>query len=348
LREPITYAQAIQEATDQCMAENPNVILIGEGVPDGIFGTTTGLKEKYPSRVFDSPLSENAVTGVCIGAALNGLRPIHVHQRIDFSLLAADQLINNAAKWHYTFGKPVPMVVRAIVGRGWGQGPQHSQTFQYLFSKVPGLKVVSPATPYDAKGMMVAAIRDQNPVIFIEHRWCHYLKDNVPDEIYETPLTGAKVIHEGNCATVAAFGYMVIEALEAAKVLSAFGIDIEVVDMRCSSEVDTDETLFESVCKTRKLIVVDCDGMGNEVLGYTARKNYFTLNSRPVLLAQKPYPQPTSHYLTEDYYPTSWTIAESVLTSLGYTESSSVYYTIKNNLSHKEHDKPNTNFTGPF
>jgi pyruvate/2-oxoglutarate/acetoin dehydrogenase E1 component len=209
----LTYAQAIQEGLSQAMEADPRVIVIGEGVPDpkAIFATTAGLREKFGSqRVFDMPLSENGMTGICIGAALSGIRPVMVHQRIDFSLLAMDQLVNNAAKWHYMFDglASVPLVVRVIIGRGWGQGPQHSQSLQALFAHIPGFKVVLPATPYDAKGMLISAIEDNNPVIFIEHRWLHNIRDVVPTPGYRAPLEKARVVHAGDKITVAAFSYM--------------------------------------------------------------------------------------------------------------------------------------------
>jgi pyruvate dehydrogenase E1 component beta subunit len=159
------------------------------------------LRQKYgPQRVFDMPLSENGMTGICIGAALNGMRPVMVHQRIDFALLAMDQIVNNAAKWHYMFdGKGrVPLVVRVIIGRGWGQGPQHSQSLQAMFAHVPGLRVVMPATAHDAKGMLIASIEQNSPVIFVEHRWLHGIKDNVPAASYRASLDKARVVHEGS------------------------------------------------------------------------------------------------------------------------------------------------------
>src|SRR3989344_8027985 len=164
----LKYFEAIREAIEQCMEENKNVFIIGEGVPDpkGIFGTTLGLKQKFgDKRVLDMPLSENGLTGVCIGAALTGLRPILTHQRLDFSLLSIDQIINNAANWHYMFGGQlkVPLVIRMIIGRGWGQGAQHSQNLQALFAHIPGLKVVMPSQPHNAKGLLMASIADPNP-----------------------------------------------------------------------------------------------------------------------------------------------------------------------------------------
>ncbi|MFQ5482693.1 MAG: dehydrogenase E1 component subunit alpha/beta, partial [Nitrospinaceae bacterium] len=182
----ITFSQALHEAADHCLAEDPSVYVLGLGVPDpkGVFGTTAGLQEKYgPDRVMDMPVSENAMTGVAIGSAMTGMRPIMTHQRIDFMLLSLDQVINNAAKWHYMFGGQLkaPLVIRLLVGRGWGQGPQHSQSLQALFAHIPGLKVVCPFSPHDAKGLLIAAVRDPNPVIFIEHRWLHGLYGPVPE-----------------------------------------------------------------------------------------------------------------------------------------------------------------------
>ena len=196
----LKYFQAILEATDQCLAADPRVYVIGLGVtdPKGIFGTTLGLEAKYgPRRVMDMPVSENALTGIALGSAVTGMRPIMTHQRVDFALLALDQLINNAAKWHTMFGGRMraPMVIRLIIGRGWGQGPQHSQSLQALFAHIPGLKVVMPATPYDAKGLLVAAVEDDNPVIYLEHRWLHGIWGPVPEERYRVPLGEARVAH---------------------------------------------------------------------------------------------------------------------------------------------------------
>src|SRR5579883_291096 len=189
----LKYYQAIHEATDLCMEKDPSVYVIGLGAtdPKGIFGTTSGLEAKYGSaRVMDMPCAENGMTGVAIGSALVGMRPILLHQRIDFAVLAMEQIVNQAAKWHYMFGgrKSVPLVVRLLVGRGWGQGPQHSQSLQAWFAHVPGLRVVLPSTPQDAKGLLISAVEDDNPVIFIEHRWLHNIAGPVPEGLYRVPF----------------------------------------------------------------------------------------------------------------------------------------------------------------
>jgi len=226
----LRYCQAVNEAIDQCMAKDPNVYIMGLGVPDpkGVFGTTLGLQEKYgSSRVMDMPTAENGMTGIAIGSALVGMRPIMVHQRIDFFLLAMEQLVNQAAKWHYTFGgkSSVPLVVRLIIGRGWGQGPQHSQSLQAWFAHVPGLKVVMPTTAYDAKGLLISSIEDNNPIVFLEHRWLHNMVDYVPEETYRVELGKCKIMRAGTDITIAALSYMSVEALKAAEHLKKFGID---------------------------------------------------------------------------------------------------------------------------
>jgi len=354
----ITFGEAVREGLDQSMARDERVILIGEGVPDpkAIFGTTAGLREKYGNRrVFDMPLAENGLTGACIGAALCGLRPVMVHQRIDFALLAMDQLVNNAAKWHYMFdGKAsVPLVVRMIVGRGWGQGPQHSQSLQAMFAQIPGLKVVMPATARDAKGMLIAAIEDDNPVLFIEHRWLHSIPDDVPEDMYRVDLDRARLLHQGGDVTIAAFSYMAIEALTAAKaLLEAMDVSAEVLDMRCVNPLDSD-SVIESVRKTGRLIVADTamrsGSVGGELLSQVVEQAFTLLKSRPVRLASPDHPLPTSHFMNEGYYPSARTIADEVLKLLGRMEQSAGYERLcRLTLRSGPSDTPNREFRGPF
>ena len=354
----ITYAQAIREGLDNAMDRDLSVIVIGEGVPDpkAIFNTTAGLREKYGAkRVFDMPLAENGVTGICIGAALSGMRPVMIHQRIDFALLAMDQLVNNAAKWHYMFnGKAsVPMVVRVIVGRGWGQGPQHSQSLQAMFAQVPGLKVIMPTTAYDAKGMLIAAIEDNNPVIFIEHRWLHQIKDNVPEEYYRVPLDLAKVMHEGSAVTVAAFSYMTVESLLAAKALMrCMGISIEVLDMRSVSPLDV-ASVLTSIQKTGRLIVADTafysGSIAGELISQVSEQAFGALKTNPVRITSPNHPTPTSHFMVEDYYPAPQTIADAVVEMLKIDKNSPNYLNMCEMLRRDgPHDTPNRGFTGPF
>lgn len=350
----ITQAEAIREALEQAMAEDDRVILIGEGVPDpkGIFGTTSGLQERFGSaRVFDMPLAENGMTGICIGAAISGLRPVMVHQRIDFALLCMDQLVNNAAKWHYMFAGQVsvPLVIRVIVGRGWGQGPQHAQSLQALFAHVPGLKVVMPSSGHDAKGMLLAAIRDDNPVIFIEHRWLHGVVDTVPELPYTVPLDKAVIRRPGKHATVVAFSFMVIEALLVAKTLAELGIELEVLDARSVRPLDT-ATIIESVARTGVLVVADTawktGGIAGEVVAGIAETAFNSLRRPPLRVALPDFPAPTSHHLAKDYYPDALYLARAIVAHLdaGIPDAELVSRLFRTT----PHDVPQREFRGPF
>src|SRR5256884_1780797 len=257
----LSYADAIREAADQEMARDPSVIVFGLDVddPKAIQGTTRGLLDQYgPERVFGTPLSEDAMTGAAVGMALAGLRPIHGHIRMDFLMLAMNQLVNVAAKSRYMFGGQVsvPLVVRSMIGRSWGQGAQHSQGLHSFFMHVPGLKVVAPATPYDAKGCLVESIRDDNPVMFIEHRMVHYQTGPVPEELYTVPFGKARVLAEGKDVTLVGVSYMAVECMRAQKHLAEVGIDAEVIDPVSLNPLDID-TIIASVKKTGRLIVVD-------------------------------------------------------------------------------------------
>lgn len=352
----LTQVEAIREAIDISMDLDPRVFIVGEGVPDprGIFGSTAGLLQKYGAeRVFDMPLSENGMTGVCIGAALSGLRPILVHQRIEFSLLSMDQLVNNAAKWNYMFAgqNTVPMVVRMIIGRGWGQGPQHSQSLQTLFAHIPGLKVVMPTSAYDAKGLLMSAIDDNNPVIFIEHRWLHSVSSQVPEGKYTVPLEKAKLLKPGSDVTIAAFSYMVMEAMQAATELAKHGIDAEVIDMRSVRPLDVD-TVLTSVQKTGRLLVADTGHLTNsiasELIACTMESGFEYMKSAPCRIASPDYPVPTSHYAADNYYPEAADIADAIIRMCGNgidIDSNAVLANLKRTIAK---DIPNPEFRGPF
>ncbi len=350
----LTFSDAIREGIDQAMKDDPNLIVIGEGVPDpkSIFETTKGLQEKFgKKRVFDMPLSENGMTGVCIGAALNGTPVLMIHQRIDFALLAMDQIINNAAKWHYMFNgqSSVPIVIRVIVGRGWGQGPQHSQNLQALFAHIPGLKVVTPATAKDAKGMMIAALKDKNPVMFIEHRWLHHIEDAVPEEMYPSKLDRAQILRYGSDITIVANSLMTIETMKAAKALSEVGIDVEIVDLRSIKPIDLD-TILESVSKTKNLIVVDSSwktgGISGEVISLVVEHGFDFLERAPLRINSPDHVVPTSHYLADEYYQDAKQISLQVL---GYFDKQdSVDMVNKIFKTNDLKDVPNREFHGPF
>ncbi len=353
LRE-LCFSDAICEGIDQAMQELLSLVVIGEGVPDpkAIFMTTAGLKDKYGAkRVLDMPLSENGMTGICIGAALNETRVLMIHQRIDFALLAMDQIINNAAKWHYMFDgqMSVPIVIRVIIGRGWGQGPQHSQSLQALFGHIPGLKVVMPTTARDAKGMMVAALKDNNPVIFIEHRWLHHIKDNVPEEVYEVTLDKAQVLRRGKDVTVIAISIMVIETLKAAKVLAEFGMDIEVVDLRSIRPIDIN-TIMTSVVNTRNLIVADTawktGGIAGEIIAQVVELGFNVLDQAPLRICSPDHPVPTSHHMADGYYQDAEQIAEEIM---GYLDFGGDKELVLERLRiNGPKDIPHRDFHGPF
>ncbi len=316
------YAEAIQEATAQLLAENHNVFVMGLGVPQGAAGTTGGLKEQYPERVLDTPISEAALTGLAVGAAISGLHPIVYHERVEFALFAADQIFTQAAKWNYMFGgdNPVPLVLRIAVGRQWGNGPQHSQALYSLFGSVRGLKVVIPSTPYMAKGLLVAAGRDKNPVVLLESRWLYQLKQEVPEETYAIVLDKAHVVQKGTEVTIIAYGDGFVDTLAALALLPE-GISVELIDLVSINPVDF-ETIETSVRKTGRVIVVDYTnpsfGIGRELIGRLSESGV-SLKETPRIVSAPDIPVPTSPALSEFYYPTKIDIANAVLTMFGKT-----------------------------
>ena len=314
----LTYADAIREATEQEMERDAAIILFGLGVDDfkAIFGTTKGLLERFgPDRVSDTPLAEEAMTGVAIGAALAGLRPIHVHARMDYLLVAMNQLVNAAAKLRYMSGGTVkvPIVVRATIGRSWGQGPTHSQGLHALLMHIPGLKVAAPSTPYDAKGLLIESIRDDNPVVFMEHRMLHYQKGHVPAEPYTVPFGRARVLARGDDVTLVGISYMALECLRAARSLEEAGIHADVIDPVSLSPLDTD-AMVDSVRRTGRLVVVDTSWT---MCGATAEITARVVERLPGRRVQvhrmgyAPVPCPTTKNLQDIYYPTVEQIARA-------------------------------------
>jgi acetoin:2,6-dichlorophenolindophenol oxidoreductase subunit beta len=349
----ITFGEAIRESTDQCMGADPSVYIMGLGVPDpkGIFGTTVGLREKYgEKRVLDMPISENGMTGIAIGSALRGMRPIMTHQRIDFMLLSLDQIINNAAKWHYMFGgqQSVPLVIRLLVGQGWGQGPQHSQSLQTLFAHIPGLKVVMPFTPHDAKGLLTASIKDENPVIFIEHRWLHNLYGEVPEESFSVPIGQGRIAKAGKDITIVSASHMTLEAIKAADHLAKENIDAEVIDLRSLKPLD-EKTIIESVKKTGRLIVVDGAwrflSISSEIISIVVEKAFSSLKDPPCRITFPDFPTPTSWALANHYYPRAINIINQAQKLLGLQQKSEEALGI---VHTGPLDVPDKSFTGPF
>ena len=320
----ISYCEAIREATYQMMEKDPSIIVMGEGVndPTGMFGSTSDLYKTFgKERAIDVPNSENAFTGMAIGAALNGMRPIIVHQRNDFLLLSMDQMASQAAKWSYMFsGKShVPIVIRAVIGRGWGQGAQHSQSLQSLFMHFPGLKVVMPATAYDAKGLLVSALSEENsPVIIIEHRWLYKSKSDVPKKIYAIPLGKGNIARKGKDVTMVAASQAVSDSLIAAEKLQELGVSAEVIDLRTVRPLDTD-MIRESVIKTKNLVIVDAGwrtcGLSAEVAAVVVEdtKSFRALKSPIKRITWADTPTPTTYVLESLFYPTPETIVSACL-----------------------------------
>ncbi|TXG80073.1 MAG: alpha-ketoacid dehydrogenase subunit beta [Thermomicrobiales bacterium] len=317
----ITYQQAINEALAQEMARDSSVIVMGEdnhggeGSPGeqdawgGVLGVTKGLYHKFPGRVIDTPISESGFIGAAIGAATNGLRPVAELMFVDFMGVCFDQIFNQAAKFRYMFGgkAETPVVIRTMYGAGFRAAAQHSQCLYSLFTHIPGLKVVMPATPYDAKGMLIQAIRDNDPVIFMEHKMLYTLEGEVPEESYTVPFGEANVVRDGDDVTVVTLGRMVHLADQAAQAMQKNGVHVEVIDLRTTSPLD-EATVLESVERTGRLVVVDesnprCS-MASDIAGLVAQKAFGALKA-PIEQVTAPHvPPPFSDALEDIYIPT--------------------------------------------
>ena len=347
-------ASEILRVIDRNLRDNPKFLVTGLGVtdPKGVFGTTIGLAEKYGHRrVLETPTSENAMTGVGVGLAISGFRPLMVHQRLDFFILAMDQLVNSAAKWHFMFGgqNSVPLTIRLITGRGWGQGPTHSQNLHSWFAHIPGLKVVMPSFASEVASLLQAAIDDPNPVLFIEDRWIHNQQVEFNDARLDQPiqLGKANVCHLGEDITIVASGYMSIEALKAISYLEAKGISAELIDLRTIKPLDM-ETIISSVSRTRKLLVVDASNeissFGKEIIANTAMSGRVTLTHNPHLVSLPDVPEPTSHGVIGQYRVSAKKIAQGVFETL----SIPVPNDLMDLLTPQKEDIPDASFTGPF
>jgi pyruvate/2-oxoglutarate/acetoin dehydrogenase E1 component len=309
---PLTYREAIREAQDQALRIDPNVFIMGEGVddPGGIFGTTLNLHTAYGrDRVIDLPLAENGFTGIAIGAAIAGMKPILVHMRMDFLLLSMDQIVNHASKWRYMFGgrQTVPITIRSIIGRGWGSAAQHSQSLHGLFTHIPGLKLVMPSTAYDVKGLLLASIADEDPVMCVEHRWLYDQTDNVPENMYTIEIGKGRIVRKGTDVTILAISHMVPEALKAAKVLEEKdGIRCEIIDPRTLRPLD-EKVILKSVKKTGKLLIADygwnTGGVSAQIASIIAEKAFFHLDAPIQRICLPDAPTPAAPVLEEAFYP---------------------------------------------
>ncbi|MBN2653630.1 MAG: alpha-ketoacid dehydrogenase subunit beta [Nitrospirae bacterium] len=316
----ITYSEAILEATTQLMEGHPEVYLIGEGVDDfnGLWGSTKGLYEKFgDQRVLDIPISENALTGIAAGSALVGFRPIFTHQRIDFMLMCMDALFNNIAKWQAMTGykQNMPFTARGIVGRGWGQSVQHAQSFYPVFAHFPGVKVVAPYSPYEAKGLLTAAVLAEEPVIVIEARSLYSKKGCVPEDFYTLDFGKGEILRDGSDVTIAGLSYILEDLLSASDLLKDKGISAEVINLRSIKPFDMD-ILIESVSKTGNLVIADitwdCFNLASE-LSCRVNEQLFTEIKRPPLRLTLPEMYVgASRESEENYYMSAESIAKKI------------------------------------
>ena len=329
----ITLKQAINEAIDLEMARDERVIMIGEDIVGGfgadgekdawggVLGATKGLYGKYGDRLLDAPLSEAAYVGAAIGAATCGMRPIAELMFIDFVGVCFDQILNQAAKFRYMFGgkAETPVVIRALVGAGFSAAAQHSQMLTPMFTHIPGLKVVCPSTPADAKGLLAQAVRDNDPVIFCEHKALYSMKGEVPEGEYVIPFGQANIVRAGKDATIVTYGMMVHRSLEAAKLLEKEGVDVEVIDLRTLSPLDIN-TVFRSVEKTGRLVVVDeasprCN-IATDISAQVCQEMFGELKSGIRMVSPPHTPVPFSAPLEKAYLPNGKGIAETVRQTL--------------------------------
>lgn len=345
-----TFSESINLGFKAAMKKDKNMICYGLGIndPKKIFGTTKDLKKLFGGkRVFDVPTSENALTGIGVGAAINGVRTVITHQRLDFSLLSMDQIINSAAKWRYMFGGKVsvPLTIRMIIGRGWGQGPTHSQNLSSLFCNIPGLKVVMPTFAKDAKRLLIKSIFDPNPVIFLEHRWLHEIKDNDFVSSLPSNLSFSNVIRKGKDITIVSMSYLTLEAIKAAKILKVNNIDCEIIDLVSLKPLNY-KSIFKSVKKTKKLLVLDTGfpygSIASEITSVVARKMFKNLSVAPQIMTMPDIPEPTSFQLTKNLYITDQKIVLEVSKILKKKVTHKMK--VKKNL----HDIPGEWFKGPF
>lgn len=316
----ISYAEGLREAFSQALENDHRVYLMGQGIddPSGMFGTTIGLQQRFGhERVFDTPLAENGMMGIAVGSAITGSRPIYIHNRPDFLLLAMDQIVNHAAKWRFMFGGKgkVPLVVWAVIGRGWGSAAQHSQALQGLFMHVPGLRLIMPSTAYDAKGLLLESVADDNPVIILEHRWLLRHKGYVPGDMYRIPFGKAIIRREGGDVTIAGVSNMIIEAQQAAEELSNEGIEAEVLDFRTLKPLDKN-LLFKSIARTGRLVLVDNGwkhgGVTAEIAAMVVEEAYDILRAPVRRVSCPDLPTPAGFTLEQAFYPGKTEIKEAV------------------------------------
>jgi pyruvate/2-oxoglutarate/acetoin dehydrogenase E1 component len=354
-----TYISLLNQAFDESLEDNSKVMLFGLGVGDigAVFGSTANLQSKYGAeRVFDIPLSENAVTGMALGLAMQGFRPVMMHQRADFSFTSAEQIINQIAKTSYMSGDiyKVPLVIRMIVGRGWGQGPTHAQSPHAIFSHVPGLQVVAPATPMDGYYLMKQSIASNSPVIFIEHRWLHQTTEKLNQNENIPNLSEAKIMKSGKDLTLISLSYGVIECIKIAEILSEFNLSAEVINLRSIQPWDK-STVLRSIEKTKKAVLLDTGHIEFGLTGEISSAIYselFGILSNPILRFGLPMePTPSSAALAIDHYPTIEKMLGEIKVNFGFKYDLKKAIDVLNKkfpYKSKHKDQPDVGAVGPF
>ncbi len=354
----ITFSDAIRESIFSSLKKDKRVFLMGEGVddPSSMWGTIKGAAKKFgKNRVLEMPVAENGLIGSAIGSAYMGSRPIINLQRVEFALLALEQIFNNAAKSHYVSNgaHKVPLVIRLVIGRGWGQGPEHSQSLEAVFSHFPGLKVIMPCFPDEAKGLLTAAVEDDNPIIFIEHRWLHFAKGKVPNGYYKLPLESLSKISSGSDLTLVSTSISTLEALRAVNFLKKHGLKIDFYNLRILRPLNI-KKLYGSIKKTKKIITVDTGfvkhGIGSEIIASLLEKNLVN-NLKVRRLGLPDFPTPSSRGLIKNYYPSAKSIIESCLDLVNISKKNKMNILndfMANNKVNLPIDIPHPSFKGPF
>jgi len=346
----VTVGAAIREAQIDILNEVDSAVILGLNAasPLGIFGTVAGLVGRFGAhRVIETPASEAALTGIALGMATAGMRPILIHQRFDFSLLGIDQLVNQVAKWHFMYGGKLraPLTIRVIVGRGWGQGPQHSQALHAWLAHVPGLRIIMSSLPQDSYDALRFASANDAPTVFVEHRWMHFVRGTIEKGPAREPRNSV-VRRSGADVTLVGTSYMVIECMAAAKLLETRGIQAEVIDLMTISPLDVTEVI-SSIAKTGRLVMADIGwksfGIGAEVVIRVVEAGV-AFRAAPIRIGLPEMPTPTAVQLAGDYYPTCTDIANAGLTACGYDESSR-FIEVRDAI---ELDSPNKEFLGPY
>ena len=353
----MNIAEIINRALLDIAIEDPRSIFIAQGMNDAtpVFGTLNDLQKHIPnSRLVEMPVAENGGVGIAVGAAMSGVRPVVSVHRVEFLLLALEQLFNNAAKANFLSGGlySVPILVRAIIGRGWGQGPSHSQGFESVFASIPGLKVVCPSIPETAYCLIRKSYSDEAPVICLEHRWSHYSVGDINKTDNEEAEIKPIQLSKGNRLTIVSYGYLSLECILVVNEFRKVGIDIDLIDLQIIRPLNL-ELVFESVKKTGHLLVVDQGykflGLGAEIISQVVEENMDVLQQPPARLGLPSLPSPSAVSLAKDYYCTSINVAKAVKELLDLPEDKSVVIeTVKKIRNATPFDVPNQYFKGPF